>query len=111
MRILWHRLLKNPTTSVESQSGDLTLLRVDGLMCDDVCAVRTRKALEALPGVTAVSVDLDTGMAHIVGTHHAPSAYEQTVTGAVALKPLRRLIERTANTLRREKPQAPESLQ
>jgi copper chaperone CopZ len=83
----------NPTTRVESQDGGTTVLRVDGLVCDTVCAVRTGEALAAMPGVTNVRVDYDAGTATIEGTAHDAAAYERAVTGAVAGKPLRRLIE------------------
>ena len=93
MRILWRRLLVNPTTSVETRDGDTTVLRVDGLACDTVCAARTREALAALPGVTDVRVDLDTGRATITGAPHDPDVYERAVTSQVAVRPLRRAIE------------------
>jgi copper chaperone CopZ len=95
-RFKWHRLLVNPTTHVESQDGDVTRLQVDGLVCNSVCAVRTKQALEALQGVTSVKVDFDTGAATITGAPHDAAAYERAVTGAVAGNPLRRLIERIA---------------
>jgi copper chaperone CopZ len=101
MRILWHRLLRNPTTSVESIDGDVTRLRIDGLVCDSVCAARTRRGLLALEGVERVSVDLDSGIATITGARQAPEAYERAVTSQVAGKPLRRLIERAARALGR----------
>ena len=100
MRILWHRLLTNPTTRIESVDGDVTRLRVDGLVCDQVCAVRTKHALRALPGVRRVSVDLDSGIATIEGDPQRPETYERAVTAVVAGKPLRRLIESTARRLR-----------
>ncbi len=96
MRIRWRRLLTNPTTAIESREGDVTRLRVDGLVCDTVCAVRTEQALGAVPGVRRVSVDYDTGIATIEGEAHDAAAYERAVTGAVAGKPLRRAIEALA---------------
>ena len=84
MRIRWRRLLTNPTTRIESRDGDVTQLRVDGLVCDTVCAVRTAEALRELPGVRAVSVDYDAGIATIEGDPHDAAAYERAVTGAVA---------------------------
>ena len=92
-RFKWHRLLVNPTTRVMSRKGDVTLLQVDGLVCSTVCAVRTKQALAALPGVESVKVDFDCGVATITGTPHDAAAYERAVTGAVAGKPLRRLLE------------------
>jgi hypothetical protein len=109
MRINWRRLLVNPTTRIESREGDVTVLRVDGLVCDTVCAVRTRDALTALPGVRSVAVDYDAGTARIEGAPHAAAAYEQAVTDAVAGKPLRRAIEHIAQLFGRKSPHsAPE---
>jgi copper chaperone CopZ len=96
-RYKWNRLLVNPKTHVVSRDGELTLLQVDGLVCSSVCAVRTKQALAALPGVESVKVEFDTGIATIVGVSHDASTYEQAVTGAVAGKPLRRLIEAVAH--------------
>ncbi len=100
MRIKWRRLLTNPRTHVESVEGDVTRLRVDGLVCDAVCAVRTKRALRQIDGVARVTVDFDSGVATIVGTPHTAAEYERAVTGAVAGKPLRRTIERAARVLR-----------
>ncbi len=96
MRIIWRRLLTNPTTHVESVDGDVTRLKVDGLVCDQVCAVRTRDALRKIDGVRDVSVDLDSGVATIVGRRAPAAEYERAVMGAVVGKPVRRLIERVA---------------
>lgn len=97
MRIIWRRLLTNPTTHVESVEGEVTRLKVEGLICDQVCAVRTRDALKKLDGVRDVSVDLDSGIATIVGRPATAAEYERAVTGAVAGKPGRRFIERVAS--------------
>src|SRR4026209_2361238 len=94
MRIKWHPLLTNPTTHVESQEGEVTRLRIDGLVCSSVCAVRTKQALRRLDGVSLVTVDFETGVAVIEGRPHAAAAYERAVTGVVAGKPLRRALER-----------------
>ncbi len=93
MRIRWRRLLTNPTTAIQSREGDVTRLRVDGLVCDTVCAVRTREALSAMPGVRHVSIDYDAGIATIEGDAHDASAYDRAVMAAVAGKPLRRALE------------------
>jgi len=99
MRIRWRRLLTNPTTAIESREGDVTRLRIDGLVCDTVCAVRTKQALSAMSGVRRVSVDYDAGIATIDGDPHDAAAYERAVTAAVAAKPLRRAIEALARRL------------
>ena len=96
MRIRWRRLLVNPTTRIESQEGGTTVLRVDGLVCDTVCAVRTKEALAAMPGVTNVRVDYDAGIATIEGAAQDAAAYERAVKSAVAGKPVRRALEHVA---------------
>ena len=101
MRILWHRIAKNPTTRIESQVGDVTILKVEGLMCDTVCAARTRSALRGLEGVRHVDVDLDTGIARIEGAAHDAATYEHAVTSMVAGKPIRRAIESFVTRVRK----------
>ena len=96
MRIKWHRLLTNPTTHVESQEGEVTRLRIDGLVCSSVCAVRSRQALLRIDGVRHVDVDFETGVAVMEGRPHGAAAYEGAVTGVVAGKPLRRALERVS---------------
>lgn len=93
MRIRWRRLLTNPTTAIESRESDVTRLRIDGLVCDTVCAVRTKQALSAMPGVRRVSIDYDAGIATIEGDPHDAASYQRAVSGAVAGKPLRRALE------------------
>jgi hypothetical protein len=100
VRIRWRRLLTNPTTRVESQLGGVTRLRVDGLVCDTVCAVRTAEALRALPGVRSVTVDYDSGVATIEGDAQPAEAYESAVAGAVAGRRVRRAVEHVADALR-----------
>ena len=95
-RFKWHRLLVNPTTHIASCEGDVTRLQVDGLVCSSVCAVRTKQALVALPGVESVKVDFESGIATITGAPHDAAVYERAVTSAVAGKPLRRLLEHVA---------------
>ena len=107
MRIRWRRLLTNPTTAIESREGGVTRLRVDGLVCDSVCAVRAEQALSAMPGVRRVSIDYDAGIATIEGEAHEAAAYERAVAGAVAGKPLRRAIEFFAHLVARRVAQPP----
>ena len=99
MRIKWHRLLTNPTTHVESQEGEVTRLRIDGLVCSSVCAVRSKQALLRLDGVRRVAVDFETGVAVVEGRPHDAAAYERAVTGVVAGKPLRRALERLSRAV------------
>jgi hypothetical protein len=99
-KLRWRRLLVNPRTEIESREGDVTRLRVEGLVCSTVCAVRTREALAALPGVRSVRVDFETGIATIEGEPHDPETYERAVTAVVAGRSLRRAIEHAAARLR-----------
>ena len=105
-RFKWHRALVNPTTHVESVKGDVTVLRVDGLVCSSVCAVRTKRALASLPGVRRVDVDFDAGVARIEGAPQPPEAYERAVTSVVAGKPMRRMIEWVARRMFQVRPSA-----
>ena len=93
MHIIWRRLLTSPATRVESIDGDITHLKVDGLVCDTLCAARTRDGLLALDGVDDVIVDLDSGIATIRGQRHSPDEYDRAVMKQVAARPLRRFIE------------------
>ncbi len=99
-RFKWHRALVNPTTHIESVAGDVTRLRVDGLVCSSVCAVRTKQALRGLDGVRHVTVNFDSGIATIEGTPRTADDYERAVASVVGGKPLRRAIERVANAIR-----------
>jgi len=101
VRILWHRLLANPATRVLSREGDVARVKVEGLVCDRICAVRTKQALERIDGVREASVDLDSGVATVLGAPASDDAYERAVTSAVAARGARRAIERIANAVRR----------
>ncbi len=100
VRILWHRLLVNPTTRVLSRDGDVTRVKVEGLVCDRACAARTREGLSRIEGVTDVRVDLDSGVATVIGPPASDQDYERAVTSMVAGRSVRRAIERIANALR-----------
>ena len=106
MRIKLRRLLTAPRTRIESVDGETTRLRVDGLVCDSVCAVRTRRAIEAIDGVRGASVDFDTGIVTVEGTPAGADAYEHALRGAVGGMRLRRLIEIVATRLRRSSEKA-----
>lgn len=94
MRIKWRRLLHAPTVTAVSYEGEVTNLRIDGIVCDAVCARRAEGALAAMPGVTAASVDFDAGTATVNGARHDRMAYETALRRTVAGYGLRRLIER-----------------
>ena len=99
MRIRWRRLLTNPTTRVLSRDGETTRLEVRGLVCDTVCAGRTKQALASLPGVRRVHVDYDRGIATIEGAAHPGEVYERAVTGVVAGRGLRGALERISHVV------------
>ena len=96
MRFHWQRLLQNPTARVIAVDGDIVRLRVEGMVCSGVCAVRTRQALAAIEGVRRVHVDFDAGEATVEGTPRDAVVYERAVAAVVFARPLRKLIERVA---------------
>jgi copper chaperone CopZ len=70
----------------------LTRVRVDGLLCS-VCAARVEGALRRLPGVTAVRVDLASGVALVRRRSDVSDAdLETAVRRATLFMPLRRLL-------------------
>ena len=58
----------------------MTTLHIKGMMCAH-CQARVEKALAAVPGVTAVTVDLKAGTAQVEGTAPA-EALRQAVAAA-----------------------------
>lgn len=58
----------------------MTKLTIKGMMCSH-CQARVERALKAVPGVTAVTVDLAAGTAEVEGTA-AAAALCQAVTDA-----------------------------
>jgi hypothetical protein len=106
MRLQLRRLLTNPRTRILSRDGDVTRVQVEGLVCDRVCAARTASALRRVDGVRDVCVDFDTGVATVIGAPAPAVAYERAVTSAVAGRPVRRLIERVARTIRHREERA-----
>ncbi|MBI2724381.1 MAG: heavy-metal-associated domain-containing protein [Chloroflexi bacterium] len=90
-----------PRARVVSREGEETLLRLQGIVCDGVCAVRTERALAAMPGVRAVRVDYEAQTATVIGPVTEAAAYERAIAGAVAGMWLRRGIERVARALGR----------
>ena len=92
MRLHLHRLFTSPNVRIESADKDRTLVHIDGLVCDDVCAVRSERALSQLDGVRSVSVDFETGVATIEGSPHAEADYQRALDSVVAAKPLRRWL-------------------
>jgi copper chaperone CopZ len=97
--------LVNPTTRVLSRDADVTRVKVEGLVCERVCAVRTKEGLERLPGVSSASVDLDSGIATVIGAPASDAAYERAVTSMVVGRGIRRAVEGIANAMRRSRPE------
>jgi copper chaperone len=58
----------------------MTTLKIIGMTCPH-CVRATTQALEAVPGVTGVQIDLATGLAQVEGTD-APQALVAAVQGA-----------------------------
>lgn len=96
MRIKWARLLSAPKVTAVQRDGEFTRLSIEGIVCDEVCARRTERALEAMPGVTSAHVDFEVGTAVVAGTAHHRRAYDAAIRHVVAGHGLRRLIERVA---------------
>jgi hypothetical protein len=92
MRIHLHRLFDTPTARVESTDGDLTRVKIDGLVCDQVCASRARQAFSKLAGVRSVAVDFEAGVATVEGIPRAESDYQRALDSVVAGKPVRRFL-------------------
>lgn len=55
-------------------------LKIEGMMCKH-CQARVEKALKAVPGVEAVTVDLETKAAKVTGSA-APEALKKAVLDA-----------------------------
>ncbi len=96
------RLLEAPAVGAAALDGPVLKAQLRGVVCG-VCAARSRRALEGIPGVEAASVDLDSGRATlrlspgaVVDQEHLRRALER----AVVAMPVRRLIERIARRRR-----------
>ena len=99
MRLIWKRLLQAPRAHITGQNGDVTTLRVDGVVCDKVCAVRTKQALASLPGVRSVTVDYERGTATVEGGSPDEEEMNRALGGVVAGMGARRVLERAARRL------------
>ena len=102
LRVHPARLLVAPRLEVTRTGGDTVDLAVAGLVCG-VCAVRTRSALLALPGVEEACVDLDTGSAQLrlaPGATVEADALERALARAVIAMPARWAIERLVRAMR-----------
>jgi len=101
MRLLLHRLLERPRVRLIARDGDVTRLRIEGLVCDAVCARRTASALRRVDGVRSVRVDFASGTAEVTGPPTAEAAYDRAVQRVVAFGFARRWLAALARPARR----------
>lgn len=94
MRLHPLHLLHYPTARIQSRDAHRTTVRIEGLVCDDVCAARSQRALSQLDGVHHVAVDFESGTAAIEGASHTEADYQRALDSVVAMKPLRRALAR-----------------
>ena len=96
------RLLRAPALRVLASGEGTARLAIDGLVCT-LCASRTAAALESVPGVRAVRVDLARGGVDVVhdGDGVDVRALSEALEAAVLLPRARRMIEALGATLRR----------
>lgn len=101
MRIRVRRLLERPRVRVIARDGDVTRLRVEGLVCDAVCARRAAASLRHVDGVRAVRVDFASGTAEVAGAPAAEAAYDRALQRVVAFGRARRWLAAAARRGRR----------
>ncbi len=96
------RLLTAPRLRLARTGEQRSELAIDGLVCS-ICALRTERALRAVPGVERVSVDLEGGRATIEhrGPAPEPERLAAALEGAVLAPGWRRRIESWARLARR----------
>jgi len=99
MKLHPSNLFVYPRVSLIERRDGLTRLRLDGLVCDAVCAARARSALAALPGVRDARVDFEAGVAEISGAAPDVVACQRAIDGVVVGKPLRRAADRARRLL------------
>jgi copper chaperone CopZ len=96
------RLFIEPRASVKEirRVGNVeqVSLEIEGLVCS-VCAGNIRRRLMAVPGVRNVSVDLDSGVARVIGEprHGRDPALVAAAERAIVLRPLRRFVATLAS--------------
>jgi copper chaperone CopZ len=105
-RLIPHRLFTEPKARVDRVSSgaacDAATVHVDGLLCS-ACAASVKSAIEALPGVRNVVVDLDRAEAIVEydAERAQPAAFVAAVEGAVILRPFRRFLAAVSGHLPR----------
>lgn len=83
---------------VDAEDGERVALR--GVVCS-VCAVRTRQALESVPGVASVDVDLASSEArvrYVTGALPNEAALQRALDRVVVGVGIRRWIEHAAHS-------------
>ena len=88
---VWNALYY-PRVRAFAREGEVTSATIDGLVCDAVCAARSRAALAALPGVRDVALDFETGRIDITGAPGEASC-QRAIDSVVVAKPLRRALD------------------
>jgi copper chaperone CopZ len=101
MELRLDRLFAYPRTRVLSREGDVTRVKIEGLVCSSVCAVRSRRALARIDGVRRVDVDFESGIATIEGAPSDAAVYQRAIDGVVAGKPLRSALDRARRAAQR----------
>lgn len=98
------RLLRAPALRVLASGEGTARLAVDGLVCT-LCASRMVAALESVPGVRAVRIDLARAGVDVVhdGDGLDLRALSEALEAAVLLPRGRRMIEAFGSALRRGK--------
>jgi len=105
MKLRLDRAFVVPGARVISSEDGVTRVKIEGLVCDDVCAVRSTRALEGIDGVERVDVDFETGVATIEGRPASAETYQRAIDSVVVGKPLRRAlaaVHRVVTTPQRE---------
>jgi copper chaperone CopZ len=97
MKLPLHRAFAVPTAHVLSSEDGITRVQIEGLICDDVCAARSKQALERIHGVERVAVDFHTGIATVEGRPAPEAAYQHAIDSVAAAKPLRRALAHLRN--------------
>ena len=97
MKLRLDRAFAVPAARVLSSEDGVTRVQIEGLICDDVCASRSKHALERIDGVKHVDVDFRSGVATIEGRPAPEAAYQRAIDSVAAAKPLRRALARVRN--------------
>lgn len=92
MKLRLDRAFAVPAARVLSSEDGVTRVQIEGLICDDVCAARSKQALERIDGVEHVELDFRTGVVTIEGRAAPEAAYQRAIDSVAAAKPLRRAL-------------------